>query len=126
MRSVKAKRPSCWVSFRAAFLAASLWPLCGHPDWLLSRRGDVATWRRGDVATDSHAYTRAPDRVRIEPFEAAELDLATLWATRPCRRGPSEEPAQYEVGGSEPASGRSSRSAAVRDQRSQRMRFIVP
>ena len=65
--------------------------------WLVSpRRRTLEAYRLVDGRWTTLAIYDAHDRARIEPFDAIELDLATLWADMPLPTRASEGTAQSE------------------------------
>src|SRR5262249_17827874 len=68
--------------------------------WLVHpRRRTLEVFRlRGKKWIETAVHYDA-DRVRIEPFDAIELDLSRLWADVALVTGASEEPAHYVAGG---------------------------
>jgi Uma2 family endonuclease len=67
--------------------------------WLVHpRRRTLEASRIHDGKWLAIAVHKDADRVRIEPFDAIELDLAMLWADVPLPTRASEEAAEYMVG----------------------------
>src|SRR5262245_28488537 len=67
--------------------------------WLIHPlRRTIEAFRLDNGAWVASGVYRSPDRARIEPFGAIELDLARLWANAPLPTRASEEPGHYEHG----------------------------
>jgi Uma2 family endonuclease len=67
--------------------------------WLVHpRKRTLEAFRRHEATWLSIGLFKDTDRVRIEPFDAIELDLAALWKRVPLPSRASEEPGHYEHG----------------------------
>jgi Uma2 family endonuclease len=76
----------------AAFGVSYAWLV--HP-----RRRTLEAFRLYEGKWVAIAVHKDTDRVRIEPFDAIELDLSVLWADVPLPTRAMEEPAHYRVEG---------------------------
>jgi Uma2 family endonuclease len=67
--------------------------------WLIHpRRRTLEAFRLVNGAWSASGVYTSPERARIAPFDAIELDLAALWADVPLPTRASEEPGHYEYG----------------------------
>jgi Uma2 family endonuclease len=67
--------------------------------WLIHPvRRTIEAFRLQNGALVASGVYSAPDRARIEPFGAIEIELATLWANAPLPTRASEERGHYEHG----------------------------
>lgn len=66
--------------------------------WLVSpKMRSIEVSRLVDGRWSAIGVYKGNDRARIEPFDAIELDLATLWADIPLPTRASEAAAQYDI-----------------------------
>ena len=67
--------------------------------WIIHpRRRTLEAYRLENGAWRAAGVYQEPERARIEPFGAIELELALLWADAPPPSRASEEPGHYEHG----------------------------